>query len=144
MTTRKDRNGLAAIRAQRGITLKKLAEMTGFPLSTIGNFARGRFDLSLEKLVKIASVLDVKVEDLVPFNHNTKENLAGRNRRPKMFIYLIGDIRTEKLESALRACEAADDPEAVKAIGLELARRLLEKESACAPAETEMKEGIEK
>lgn len=59
----------AKIRLRRydsGFTQMKLAEMSGCSLQAIGNIERGKANLSITMLYKIANALDISARDLLP------------------------------------------------------------------------------
>lgn len=52
------------VRKERGITLVKLAEMTGISKSTLNNIENKKTSPTLDQLEKIAIALNVRVQDL--------------------------------------------------------------------------------
>jgi len=56
---------LRSTRREKGVSLKKLSEMTGIGLSTIGNYETGKYPISQEFLSRIAATLDVTVDYLL-------------------------------------------------------------------------------
>ncbi len=56
---------IRAIRCQRGLTQEQLAEKTGVSWSAISNLERGKHMVSIERLLDIATALDVGLETLL-------------------------------------------------------------------------------
>ena len=52
------------VRKERGITLVKLAEMTGISKPTLNNIENKKTSPTLDQLEKIAIALNVRVQDL--------------------------------------------------------------------------------
>lgn len=57
-------NALKQVREKHGITLRELAERSGYGVSTINNYENGKTDVSEEFLEKIAEVLREPVESI--------------------------------------------------------------------------------
>ena len=55
---------LKEILAQRGITLKDFAQMSGISQSNLSNYLNGNISPTLDTLKKIASFLDIDIVDL--------------------------------------------------------------------------------
>ena len=53
------------LRDAKGLSDAQVSEKTGIPRSTFTDWKSGRSNPKLEKLMKIASVLDVTLEDFV-------------------------------------------------------------------------------
>lgn len=59
-------NRLEQMRTAKGMSRTELSEKTGIPYQTIANWENGNRTLSkFENLVKIANVLDCKIDDIV-------------------------------------------------------------------------------
>jgi len=57
----------AAIRAAReetGVTIERLADLTGLSQSFVGRLERGVVNVSVERLARVAEALDIGVMDL--------------------------------------------------------------------------------
>ena len=70
MVTKKDirlGKNIARLRKQAGLTQEELADGTGLSLTFIGYLEIGQKRPALKTLNKIASVLRVKVRDLIPY-----------------------------------------------------------------------------
>jgi len=70
MITQKDvrlGKNIAKMRKQSGLTQEKLAEKAGLSLTFIGYLETGQKRPALKTLNKIASVLKVKVKELIPY-----------------------------------------------------------------------------
>ena len=70
MVTKKDvklGKNIARLRKGAGLTQEMLAEKTGLSLTFIGYLEIGQKRPALKTLNKIASVLKVKVKDLIPY-----------------------------------------------------------------------------
>lgn len=53
------------IRNARNLKNSDVSKMTGIPKSTFSEWKNGKFDLKIDKLCKIAIVLDCSVDDLI-------------------------------------------------------------------------------
>ena len=63
-------NPLAAIRKEKGMTQKELAEASGVGMSTIQLWeAEGTMTANVKNLARIASVLEVELAQLLPSYH---------------------------------------------------------------------------
>ena len=58
---------LGEIRAERGISLSKLSEMSGVSDTHINDIENGKYSPTITVICKIAKALDVKLDDLVKF-----------------------------------------------------------------------------
>ena len=58
---------LKRLRQQRNVTQQELAEKTNLSLTFIGLLETGKRRASLKSLQKIANVLGIKVNELIPF-----------------------------------------------------------------------------
>ncbi len=70
MVTKKDvrlGKNIAKMRKNAGLTQEQLAERTNLSLTFIGYLETGKKKPALRSLNKIASVLKVKVKDLIPY-----------------------------------------------------------------------------
>lgn len=57
-------NRLKEIRLAKGLTLREVAEKVGMTYQAIGHYEHGNRKISLDTAVKLAAVLDCKVDDL--------------------------------------------------------------------------------
>jgi putative transcriptional regulator len=57
-------NRLRSIRKARGLKLRELAKLTGWGLSTISNYEKGRFEASADLLDKLSKILGVTIEQI--------------------------------------------------------------------------------
>lgn len=55
---------LNKIRREKGITLEKLAGLSGISKSTLNNFENGRTSPNMNQMERIAEVLNVRIEEL--------------------------------------------------------------------------------
>lgn len=55
-------------RTARGWTQGKLAELTGFPISNICNIEKGNYNLTVGKMNKVTSVLNIYVDFKIKIN----------------------------------------------------------------------------
>lgn len=76
-------NILKAIRKERKLTLKELAEQTGVSISFLSQVERGKSSVTLESLKKIADALNVNPTMFFPENMNTEE----LDKRRQQFYY---------------------------------------------------------
>ena len=77
-------NRLAMLRAERGLSRKALAEMTGIHYQTIGYIERREYNPTLELAFRLSTALDVTLDALFspePFALLDNEVLAERVRR---------------------------------------------------------------
>lgn len=59
---------LKSLRKDRGITQKRLAEMTGLATITIQGYEAGKYKPKLEQLQRIANALEIPLTDLIDQN----------------------------------------------------------------------------
>lgn len=59
---------LKEVRKQKQLSQIKLAELMGVSQSVISEFEKGNYDPSLERLVQMAKILQVSLDELVDFN----------------------------------------------------------------------------
>ncbi|MEP6854143.1 MAG: helix-turn-helix transcriptional regulator [Pedococcus sp.] len=57
-------NGLAALRAEKGLSQAALAEALGVSRQTVISIERGRFDPSLPVAFRIAAVFGLRIEEI--------------------------------------------------------------------------------
>lgn len=58
---------IARVRNNKGMTQQNLSDKTGISMTTISMLEVGKRRVSLKLLQKVASALNVKVQDLIPF-----------------------------------------------------------------------------
>lgn len=61
---------IQAIRKEKGLSQKELADKLGIAPGTIQQYEAGKRKVTIEKLMRIAATLEVPVERLIPFNIN--------------------------------------------------------------------------
>ena len=61
---------IQAIRKEKGLSQKELADKLGIAPGTIQRYEAGKRKVTIEKLMRIAVTLEVPVERLIPFNKN--------------------------------------------------------------------------
>lgn len=73
-----DENNIRAVRDSHGVTLEKLAELSGLSIGYISRLEKGNRNLSLKNMQKIANALGVNAGDLLPVNStNHRIRLEG-------------------------------------------------------------------
>ena len=83
------------VRRLRSLTQEALAERSGISYKHLGLIERGRANVGLDVLTRIASALDVDVVDLV------ERHQPGRRR-----IFLIAETQITRVRDAIRELEA--------------------------------------
>jgi len=73
-------NQLKALRSERGMTLVKLAQLSGYGKSTINNFENGRAPASRDFLEKIAEILGVEPDDILRPTDYRRDALEELNK----------------------------------------------------------------
>lgn len=58
------------LRKQKKLTQEQLSELVGVDYKQIGNIETGTYFTTMPTLERIASALDVEIEELFSFNHN--------------------------------------------------------------------------
>lgn len=94
---------LKELRAERGITQEKLAEMIGVETGTIGMIEVGRKATSFKTLEKLAEALDIQYSELFKSDEaNTPNALQSlilketENLDPKTLKYILKSIKDLK------------------------------------------------
>jgi transcriptional regulator with XRE-family HTH domain len=102
-------NSLKALRKARGFTLDELAAASGVGASTIGNFENDNSNMSPETLAKVATALQVSLDEVL----RAKPDSMGMEARESGPVYGSGawkDSSIENLEKHLKACVDALRP----------------------------------
>lgn len=76
---------LKQIRKEKGITLVKLGEMTGFSASFLSQIERGLNQPSLQSLRKISAALDIDVAKLLATSSSNQNIMSIDNNKFKIF-----------------------------------------------------------
>jgi transcriptional regulator with XRE-family HTH domain len=71
-------NRLRDLRAERGISQERLAELAGLHRNYIGHLERGEKTASLDVIVRLSAAFDTSVTDLLkPFDRRTTRAVAS-------------------------------------------------------------------
>jgi len=62
------RNRITVLRAERGLSQKELAELTGVSRQTIVALEKNRYNPSLKLAFQLATIFDVDINDVFQFN----------------------------------------------------------------------------
>jgi transcriptional regulator with XRE-family HTH domain len=101
---------LKKVRKNKGYTLKQLADISGLPVSTIGNFETGKFEMSLEKITILSKVLEVTPEELSrPLEKSQDVTYGGDAEAPRPQQYSHVPPGIEGVAKSLHACVVAGD-----------------------------------
>lgn len=126
------------LRRETGLSMAEFGEKCGLDKSYISRLEQGKnVNLSREKIEKMCAVFafnpnwlshglgEMKVAQATPDAtiHAPVGVITPKDGGKKIFLFLVSEVPTEKLKSALEACEVAEDLPMAKAIGAELARR---------------------
>jgi transcriptional regulator with XRE-family HTH domain len=74
-------NNVALLRKKKGLSQEKLAELLGCSRQTITRWETGSREPRVSDLLKIASVLDCTIEDLINISNPTKSAGAKKTTR---------------------------------------------------------------
>ena len=113
-----DTNNIRAMREAKGITLEKLAELTGLSVSYISRLEKGGRNLSLKNMNKIARALGGNAPDLLPVaSTNHRIRLAGEVQAGKWLSHEQAEIEPEFFDIPLPEAYAALRPFALRVMG---------------------------
>jgi transcriptional regulator with XRE-family HTH domain len=95
------------LRAQRGLTLQALADMTGLSASLLSLVERGKTSPSIGTLVAVAHALEVHMGDLVPGEGSIRESPVVRRADQQVYSTPEGVTRTVLRDDRVRGLEIA-------------------------------------
>jgi len=79
-------NNLQSIRKRRGLTQKELGDKIGLTRESIASYESGRSHLLVTTLLDMASILKVKVNEILGIDHQTTEITISRRWAKRMDI----------------------------------------------------------
>ena len=96
---------IRTIRKQKGISQESVAYDLGIDYSTYGKIERGQISLTVDRLEKIAEILEVSVEGLYKWNEmHEKASLSGMDKAEETIVSELKS-KLHKSEIALEACK---------------------------------------
>lgn len=82
-----------SLREQRGLTQQQMAKIAGVPRATWGNLESGEANPTLHVLTKVASALQVRIEELL----SPPRTAARHVPAPELFVRRRGAVQIRKL-----------------------------------------------
>ncbi len=80
------------LRKNKGLTQKKMSELTGIPYSTYSNYENNNREPGAAQLIKIADALDISLQNLVTPGSITTEMILDTDEEATLYLDILNNL----------------------------------------------------